>query len=66
MGGSTIGSRPGLALVVIACAQLMAGLDATIVNVALPHAQRAIRHKRAIEAGRADRPVGWPSALASI
>jgi EmrB/QacA subfamily drug resistance transporter len=36
------GSRPGLALVVIASAQLMVVLDATIVNVALPHVQRAL------------------------
>src|ERR1700736_3765196 len=37
--GST---RLGLALVVIASAQLMVVLDATIVNVALPHVQRAL------------------------
>jgi EmrB/QacA subfamily drug resistance transporter len=36
------GSRLGLALVVIASAQLMVVLDATIVNVALPHIQRAL------------------------
>jgi EmrB/QacA subfamily drug resistance transporter len=36
------GSRLGLALVVIASAQLMVVLDATIVNVALPHVQRAL------------------------
>ena len=35
-------SRLGLALVVIAAAQLMIVLDATIVNVALPHIQRAL------------------------
>src|SRR5215510_2093246 len=35
-------TRPGLALVVIASAQLMVVLDATIVNVALPHVQRAL------------------------
>jgi EmrB/QacA subfamily drug resistance transporter len=35
-------SRPGLALVVIASAQLMVVLDATIVNVSLPHIQRAL------------------------
>lgn len=29
----------GIALVVIACAQLMIVLDATIVNIALPHIQ---------------------------
>jgi EmrB/QacA subfamily drug resistance transporter len=36
------GSRLGLALLVIATAQLMVVLDATIVNVALPHMQRAL------------------------
>ena len=36
------GGHPGLALVVIAAAQLMVVLDATIVNVALPHIQRAL------------------------
>jgi len=34
--------RPGLALLVIAAAQLMVVLDATIVYVALPHIQRAL------------------------
>jgi EmrB/QacA subfamily drug resistance transporter len=34
--------RLGLALAVIATAQLMVVLDATIVNVALPHVQRAL------------------------
>ena len=34
--------RPGLALIVIATAQLMVVLDASIVNVALPHIQRAL------------------------
>jgi EmrB/QacA subfamily drug resistance transporter len=36
------GGRLGLALAVIATAQLMVVLDATIVNVALPHIQRAL------------------------
>ena len=36
------GPRLGLALLVIATAQLMVLLDATIVNVALPHIQRAL------------------------
>ncbi len=36
------GGRLGLALLVIATAQLMVVLDATIVNVALPHVQRAL------------------------
>ncbi len=40
--GSPSGRRLGLALVVIATAQLMVVLDATIVNVALPHIQRAL------------------------
>src|SRR5262249_43621173 len=41
--GAGPGSRHlGLALVVIATAQLMVILDATIVNVALPHIQRAL------------------------
>ena len=35
-------TSPGLALAVIATAQLMVVLDATIVNVALPHIQRAL------------------------
>jgi EmrB/QacA subfamily drug resistance transporter len=39
--GSTPPRRLGLALAVIATAQLMVVLDATIVNVALPHIQRA-------------------------
>jgi EmrB/QacA subfamily drug resistance transporter len=38
----TVGPGLGLALVVIATAQLMVVLDATIVNVALPHIQRAL------------------------
>src|SRR5256886_3390785 len=39
---ATDGPRPGLALLVIATAQLMVVLDATIVNVALPHVQHAL------------------------
>ena len=41
---SADGRRPGLglALAVIATAQLMVVLDATIVNVALPHIQRTL------------------------
>ncbi|MHB1930587.1 MAG: MFS transporter [Acidimicrobiales bacterium] len=35
-------SRPGLALAVIATAQLMVVLDATIVNIALPHIHTAL------------------------
>ena len=38
--------RRWLALVVIALAQLMVVLDATIVNIALPSAQKALRHLR--------------------
>ena len=44
-GGAAAGGghrNLGLALVVIAAAQLMVVLDATIVNVALPHIQRAL------------------------
>ena len=44
-GGTTAGGGQrslGLALVVLAAAQLMVVLDATIVNVALPHIQRAL------------------------
>src|SRR5258707_4106604 len=36
------GPRLGLALLVLAAAQLMVVLDATIVSVALPHIQRAL------------------------
>src|SRR5882762_11810686 len=39
---ATDGPRPGLALLVLASAQLMVVLDATIVNVALPQIQRAL------------------------
>ena len=44
-GAAVAGARQrhlGLALVVIATAQLMVVLDATIVNVALPHIQHAL------------------------
>ena len=42
-GGAAGGPRHlGLALLVLASAQLMVVLDATIVNVALPHIQRAL------------------------
>src|SRR5262249_18930601 len=41
-GAVAAGPRLGLALLVIATAQLMVVLDATIVNVALPHIQRAL------------------------
>ena len=41
-GAAAGGARPGLALLVLAAAQLMVVLDATIVNVALPHIQRAL------------------------
>src|SRR5665647_1845350 len=36
------GNHPALALTVIALAQLMIVLDVTIVNVSLPHVQRAL------------------------
>src|SRR5215831_8016561 len=39
---AAVGPRLGLALLVIATAQLMVVLDDTIVNVALPHIQRAL------------------------
>jgi len=44
-GRTTPGGDPlagGLALLVIATAQRMVVLDATIVNIALPHIQRAL------------------------
>ena len=41
-GAGTGGRRLGVALVVIAAAQLMVVLDTAIVNVALPHVQRAL------------------------
>jgi EmrB/QacA subfamily drug resistance transporter len=41
-GARSGGRRLGVALLVIAAAQLMVVLDATIVNVALPHVQRAL------------------------
>ncbi len=41
-GARATSPRLGLALLVIATAQLMVVLDATIVNVALPHIQRAL------------------------
>jgi hypothetical protein len=41
-GVAADGPRPGQALLVLATAQLMVVLDATIVNVALPYIQRAL------------------------
>jgi EmrB/QacA subfamily drug resistance transporter len=41
-GGGAARRNLGIALVVIAAAQLMVVLDASIVNVALPHIQRAL------------------------
>ncbi len=41
-GSANTGHRLGLALIVIAAAQLMVVLDATIVTVALPHIQAAL------------------------
>jgi EmrB/QacA subfamily drug resistance transporter len=41
-GAGSANRRLGLALLVIATAQLMVVLDATIVNVALPHIQQAL------------------------
>ncbi|MFH8385727.1 MFS transporter [Kitasatospora sp. NPDC018058] len=37
------GRRPGIALTVIAATQLMVVLDITIVNIALPHIQQALK-----------------------
>jgi EmrB/QacA subfamily drug resistance transporter len=42
VAGQASGRHPGLALIVIAAAQLMVVLDATIVNVALPGIQSAL------------------------
>lgn len=42
VAGTTAPDRRWLALVVIAVAQLMIALDATVVNIALPSAQRAL------------------------
>jgi EmrB/QacA subfamily drug resistance transporter len=42
MSTSQVQRRPGLALAVIACAQLMVILDATIVNVALPTIHKSL------------------------
>jgi len=55
------GSGLGLALVVIASAQLMVVLDATIVNVALPHVQRALGFSGAAWNGWST-PTRLPSA----
>ncbi|MFF3841641.1 MFS transporter [Streptomyces sp. NPDC001930] len=41
-GLARAGGRPGIALTVIAACQLMVVLDATIVNIALPHIQDAL------------------------
>ncbi|MFJ4849880.1 MULTISPECIES: MFS transporter [unclassified Streptomyces] len=41
-GAARRGGRPGVALAVIAACQLMVVLDATIVNIALPHIQGAL------------------------
>ena len=60
-GGDGRPKRLGLALAVIATAQLMVVLDATIVNVALPHIQDALHFSGTnlewvINAGRRRRP----------
>ncbi|MFD5327575.1 MFS transporter [Streptomyces sp. NPDC127092] len=41
-GSARYPNRPGIALTVIAACQLMVVLDATIVNIALPHIQEAL------------------------
>ena len=46
-------SRLGLVLAVVATAQLMVSLDLTIVNVALPHIQTALRFSGTNQIGRA-------------
>src|SRR6266699_4801095 len=46
-GAARRGTHPGLALAVIAGAQLMVVLDATIVNIALPHIQGALHFSTA-------------------
>jgi hypothetical protein len=47
---------------VIAAAQLMIVLDATIVNVALPHMQQALASAAPASSGR--RPIRWPAPVA--
>ncbi|MEV8021220.1 MFS transporter [Streptomyces sp. NPDC086554] len=42
-GAARRGGRPGMALTIIAACQLMVVLDATIVNIALPHIQGALK-----------------------
>ncbi|MBT2414925.1 MFS transporter [Streptomyces sp. ISL-12] len=42
-GSTRRNQRPGIALTVIAACQLMVVLDATIVNIALPHIQEALK-----------------------
>jgi len=42
-GEARRGQRPGITLAIIAGAQLMVVLDATIVNIALPHIQTALK-----------------------
>src|ERR687887_34208 len=41
-GAPRRGQHPAIALTIIAASQLMVVLDATIVNIALPHIQRAL------------------------
>ena len=54
--------RLGLALAVIATAQLMVVLDATIVNVALPHIQTALGFSGSRTWSGSSTPTRWPSA----
>src|SRR5437763_16523141 len=42
VGPSSRRARPGLVLAVLGVAQLMLVLDATVVNIALPHAQASL------------------------
>jgi len=45
-GSAAAGTRLGIAILVIAGAQLMVALDVTIVNIALPHIQTALHFSR--------------------
>src|SRR6266540_1760454 len=60
------GPRLGLALLVIATAQLMVVLDATIVNVALPHIQRALGFSAASLAGGFATSQAWLLAARAV
>jgi hypothetical protein len=61
VGAGATSPRLGLALLVIATAQLMVLLDATIVKVALPHIQRGLSFPAPAWNGWST-PTRWPSA----